>query len=148
MSCKSDDRQITSDLIHFPGADGTNENAPIITFDSATCRFGTLAIGEVYTHVFRFTNTGKSPLIITQVNPSCGCTTPKDWPQQPVGPGEQGQITVEFNSNSNSGQVDKSISVLTNCIPGVWVLRLQGNVIGTDVSSQAKHPVQMEMEIP
>jgi len=146
--CKSDNRQITSDLIHFPGADGAQDNAPLIAFDSAVCNFGTLAIGEKWTHTYRFTNTGKSPLIITQVNPSCGCTTAKDWPQQPIAPGEQGQITVEFNSNGNSGKVDKSVSVLTNCIPGVWVLRIQGTVIGTDVSSQEKKPIQMEMEIP
>jgi hypothetical protein len=146
--CKSDNRQITSDMIHFPSADGSNENAPMIAFDSAICRFGTLAIGEKFTHTFHFTNTGKSPLLITQVNPSCGCTTPKDWPQQPIAPGEEGHITVEFNSNGNSGQVDKSVSVLTNSIPSVWVLRLQGTVIGTDVATEAKHPVQMEMEIP
>jgi hypothetical protein len=147
-SCKGDNKQITSDLIHFPEADGGQQNAPMITFDSAVCNFGTLAIGEKWVHTYRFTNTGKSPLIITQVNPSCGCTTAKDWPQQPIAPGEEGQITVEFNSNSNSGQVDKSVSVLTNCVPSVWVLRIQGTVIGTDVSTHEKHPVQMEMEIP
>jgi len=148
MACKSDNRQITSDLIHFPAVDGSNENAPLIAFDSAVCRFGTIAIGEKWTHTYRFTNTGKSPLVITQVSPSCGCTTAKDWPQHPIAPGEEGQITVEFNSNGNSGQVDKSVSVLTNCVPAVWVLRIQGTVVGTDVSLEKQHPVQMEMEIP
>lgn len=148
-ACKSDNRQITADMIHFPDQNGqAPENAPMIAFDSAICNFGMLAIGEKFTHTFRFTNTGKSPLIISQVNPSCGCTTPKDWPQNPVAPGEAGQITVEFNSNGNSGKVDKTISVLTNCVPGVWVLRLQGTVIGEDVTTKPKQAVEMEMELP
>ncbi|MFM7726953.1 MAG: hypothetical protein ACKO7B_09630, partial [Flavobacteriales bacterium] len=58
-SCKTDNKQTTSDMIHFPpSGGGSAENAPIITFDSTTCRFGTLAIGEKYPHTFRFTNTG------------------------------------------------------------------------------------------
>ena len=148
-SCKSDSRQVTADMIHFPGTNGEGaEDAPVITFDSATCRFGTLAVGEKFTHTFRFTNTGKSPLIIAQVNPSCGCTTPKDWPTDPIAPGAEGQITVEFNSTGNSGQVDKSVSLVTNCVPSVWVLRLQGIVIGADVPQQNTSPVHMEMELP
>jgi len=136
-------------MIHFPpSGGGQSENAPIIRFDSTTCNFGTLAIGEKYPHTFRFTNAGQSPLIITQVNPSCGCTTAKDWPQQPIAPGESGQISIEFNSTGNSGKVDKSISVLTNCIPAVEVLRIQGTVVGVDNIAPVKSPVQMEMETP
>ncbi|MFM7234849.1 MAG: DUF1573 domain-containing protein, partial [Flavobacteriales bacterium] len=93
-------------------------------------------------------NTGSAPLIITQVNPSCGCTSAKDWPQDPIGPGQSGQITVEFNSNGNSGRVDKSISVLTNCIPAVEVLRMQGLVVGANTIAPSKPPVEMEMETP
>jgi hypothetical protein len=149
LACQSDNKQITSDMIHFPpSGGGQSQNAPIISFDSTTCNFGTLAIGEKFPHTFRFTNTGQSPLIITQVNPSCGCTTAKDWPQQPIAPGESGQISVEFNSTGNSGKVDKSISVLTNCIPAVEVLRIQGTVVGVDNIAPVKSPVHMEMETP
>jgi len=147
--CSTDNRQITSDMIHFPPSGGGDaEQAPVITFDSTICHFGTLAIGEKYPHTFRFTNTGNAPLLITQVNPSCGCTTAKDWPKQPIAPGETGQISVEFNSNGNTGQIDKSISVLTNCIPAVEVLRLQGTVVGVENATMVKSPVHMEMETP
>jgi hypothetical protein len=148
-ACKTDNRQITSDMIHFPpSGGGQTDNAPVITFDSTICNFGTLAIGEKFPHTFRFTNTGKSPLIITQVNPSCGCTTAKDWSQQPIAPGETGQISVEFSSTGNSGVVDKTISVLTNCVPAVEVLRIQGTVVGVDNLPKVKSPVEMEMETP
>lgn len=148
-ACTSDNKQITSEMIHFPPSGGGEaSDAPIISFDSLICNFGTLAIGEKFPHTFRFTNTGKSPLLITQVNPSCGCTTAKDWPQYPIAPGESGQISVEFNSTGNSGSVDKSISVLTNCIPAVVVLKLQGTVVGVDNTAPVKSPVHMEMELP
>lgn len=148
-ACKTDNRQITSDMIHFPPSGGGQaENAPVITFDSIVCNFGILAVGEKYPHTFRFTNTGTSPLIITQVNPSCGCTTAKDWPQEPIAPGESGQISIEFNSSGNSGKVDKTISVLSNCIPAVEVLRIQGNVMGVENLPKVKSPVEMEMETP
>lgn len=149
IGCTTDSKQITSDMIHFPpSGGGESADAPIITFDSTVCRFGTLAIGEKYPHVFHFTNTGNAPLLITQVNPSCGCTTAKDWPNTPIAPGESGRISIEFNSAGNSGSVDKSISVLTNCIPAVEVLRIQGMVIGMDNTAPAKSPVHMEMETP
>jgi len=136
-------------MIHFPpSGGGQSQDAPIISFDSTTCNFGTLAIGEKWPHTFRFTNTGHSPLVITQVNPSCGCTTAKDWPQQPIAPGESGQISVEFNSTGNSGKVEKSISILTNCIPAVEVLRIQGTVVGVDYTAPVKSPMHMEMETP
>ena len=149
MSCKSDNRQITSDLIHFPGENSEiAEDVPVIEFDSTTCRFGTIAIGEKYAHTFRFRNTGDSPLIISQVNPSCGCTVPKDWPHDPISPGETGEITVEFNSAGNSGKIDKVISVLTNCIPKVWDLRMQGIVSGMESESESTQPIDMEFKRP
>jgi hypothetical protein len=147
FACKSDNKQITSDMIHFPPSGGNqSENAPVITFDSVICNFGILAVGEKFPHTFYFTNTGKSSLIIAQVSPSCGCTTAKDWPQQPIAPGESGKISVEFNSSGNSGKVDKSITVLSNCIPAATTLRIQGNVVGIDFTNESKPPIQMEME--
>jgi hypothetical protein len=147
LGCGGENKQITSDMIHFPPSGGAeSENAPIISFDSLICNFGTLAVGEKFPHTFQFTNTGSAPLIIAQVSPSCGCTTAKDWPQQPIAPGESGKISVEFNSSGNSGKVDKSITVLTNCIPSVTTLRFKGSVAGVDFVPEKQAPIQMEME--
>jgi len=147
MACAGDNKQVTSDMIHFPPSGGAeSENAPVISFDSLICNFGTLAVGEKFPHTFQFTNSGSAPLIIAQVSPSCGCTTAKDWPQQPIAPGESGKISVEFNSSGNSGKVDKSITVLTNCIPSVTTLRFQGIVAGVDYVPEKQSPIQMEME--
>ncbi len=147
FSCKTDNRQVTSDMLNFPPLEGneSSEDVPVIVFDSAVCRFGTIAIGEKFSHSYRFVNKGKSPLVISQVTPSCGCTTPKDWPHEPIMPGEEGHITVEFNSKGFPGKIDKSISVLTNCIPKEWTLKLDGNVSGLE-AEQPEQPKGFEME--
>lgn len=147
VSCKTDNRQVTSDMLHFPPSSGeTDEDAPIITFDSVQFNFGQIAIGEKVTHVFKFTNTGKSPLVISQVNPSCGCTTPKDWPTEPIAAGESGQITIEFNSKGFPGKVDKSVSILTNCIPRSLDLKITGEVLGVEKIEKVKPGIEMHME--
>lgn len=147
FSCKSDNRQITSDLIHFPGQESEDPNAPQITFDSIHYHFGQITIGEKIVHSYRFTNTGASPLVIFQVNPACGCTTPKDWPHDPVLPGESGEITIEFNSKGFPGKVEKTVSVLTNAIPRVWDLKLSGFVAGIEADpKKTDHGIQMERE--
>lgn len=147
ISCQSDNRQITSDMIHFPDEEGqTGGEVPVILFDSTTANFGTLAIGEKFVHTFRFKNDGKAPLIISQVNPSCGCTVPKDWPHDPIAPGESGEITVEFNSKGSPGKIDKNISVLTNCFPKVVDLKIAGTVSGVETPSESRKPIEMEFE--
>ncbi len=148
FSCKTDNRQITADLINFPPSEGASVDGkgPVIAFDSTVMNFGTIAIGEVINHTFRFKNTGKSALLISQVSPSCGCTTPKDWPKEPILPGEEGQISVEFNSRGFTGQIDKSISVLTNCTPATYDLKLKGNVSGEE-KDPVKYRYEMEMEV-
>lgn len=147
-ACKTDNRQVTADMIRFPPSSGeaSDRNEAIISFDSVTCNFGTIAIGEKVNHTFRFKNTGKAPLLIAQVTPSCGCTTTKDWPQHPIMPGESGQISVEFNSRGFPGQIDKSISVLTNCTPANWDLKLKGMVSGEE-KDPTKYRYEMEMDV-
>lgn len=147
-ACNTSDREITADLINFPPSSGesSNKNLPIITFDSTVMNFGVIAIGEKVNHTFKFKNTGKSPLLISQVTPACGCTTPKSWPKEPVLPGESGEISVEFNSSGFSGQIDKSISVLTNCIPATLDLKLKGQVSGEALPPKT-YRYEMEMEV-
>lgn len=134
FSCTTDNRQVTADMINFPpSADSeASGDIPVIDFDSTTVHFGKLVIGEKFVHSYKFKNSGKSPLIISQVTPSCGCTTPKDWSKEPILPGESGQITVEFNSTGFPGKIDKTVSVLTNCLPRTINLSLSGEVLGIE----------------
>ncbi len=67
--------------------------------------------GEV-TYNFEFTNTGKVPVIITDVKSSCGCTTP-EWTKQPVLPGKTGIVKTTFDPQDRPGIFDKEITVST-----------------------------------
>ena len=147
ISCQEEKRKVTADMINFPqtaSAEAEEVDMPKITFDSTTCNFGTIAIGQKVVHSFKFKNTGNAPLVISQVVPSCGCTTLKDWPKDPIYPGEGGTITAEFNSTGFPGVISKSITVGTNCLPGDWYLKLEGTVSGTERVHEVNPPIKME----
>ncbi|PQL93183.1 hypothetical protein C4S77_05855 [Apibacter adventoris] len=84
-----------------------------IQFDEDSYDFKEIKKGETVSHVFHFTNKGKRPLVISEVRPSCGCTTPK-YTKEPVAPGKKGSITVTFDSSNFEGTVLKSITVSGN----------------------------------
>src|SRR5215216_1648023 len=82
-----------------------NKNAPDFKFEEEEFNFGTIKQGEVVTHVYTFTNTGKEPLIITSASGSCGCTVP-EYPKEPIKKGEKASIKVTFNSGGKMGMQD------------------------------------------
>jgi len=77
---------------------------------------------------FKFTNTGKIPLIIQGVEASCGCTTP-EWSQEPILPGKPGFIKVSYNPEQRPGTFAKSITVTANVPKSYRVLTISGEVI-------------------
>ena len=100
-----------------------------ITFKEETINFGDVKAGEVVMKTFEFTNTGKSPLVISEAQASCGCTVP-EWPRAPLAPGETGKIIAKFDSSGKNGKQEKTITVVSNTSPNKTVLRNTGNVIG------------------
>lgn len=93
-----------------------SKNGPVLTWDKSTHDFGTMAQGDVLEHTFKFTNTGNEPLVITNVQVSCGCTTPKGWPRDPVMPGGSGELTVAFNSTGKMGAQTKPVIIVSNAV--------------------------------
>ena len=87
--------------------------APAIHFEQMVFDFGTIDSGVPVKHDFIFTNTGNQLLEITQVKPSCGCTTAGNWDKQ-VEPGQTGKIPVQFHTLGFGGTVRKSITVMCN----------------------------------
>jgi hypothetical protein len=75
--------------------------------------FGTIQEGRKVEVAFRFRNTGSTPLVITQVRPSCGCTI-ADQPQEPIAPGAEGHISATFNSEGHPGVNRKTLFVTAN----------------------------------
>lgn len=79
--------------------------------------FGKINEGQKVALSFKFKNTGAKPLVIESVKPSCGCTV-ADYPREPVQPGEEGEITGEFDSDGRQGQQHKEITVTSNTPDG------------------------------
>lgn len=94
--------------------DGSPKTGPVIKFETETHDFGDVTKGEKVTYVFKFTNVGDEPLILTNVRPSCGCTTPS-WTKEPIQPGDTGEIKAQYDStNQNKGRFHRSIRVHSN----------------------------------
>lgn len=127
-----DDTVNTEMIINKTNPDGTSAALAEISFDEKLFDFGKISQGEIVKYTFNFTNTGKEPLVLSSVKPSCGCTVPKDWPKHPIMPGESGQIDVELDSETQKSAITKSVMVVTNTNPSTHILTLQGEVLTPD----------------
>lgn len=103
------------------------ENAPVFGFDKEKHDFGSIESGSSPKTKFTFTNTGKSPLIITNAKGSCGCTVPT-WPKEPIAPGATGEIEVQFNSGTKKGPQTKTVTLTANTVPNTKVLTITAQI--------------------
>lgn len=104
-------------------------NAPVISFEETTLDYGTINQGENGVRYFKFSNTGKSPLIITDCKGSCGCTVPQ-CPKVPVMPGETQEIQVKYDTK-RVGPFSKTVTVKSNASNGVMYLKIKGTIKAT-----------------
>ena len=107
-----------------PAAD--NKNAPEIVFTSLVHDFGTIPFDGNGTYEFEFKNTGKEPLVLSEVRASCGCTTP-EWPREPIKKGEKAVIKVKYNTKI-VGTFDKNVYVTSNAKTQRVELKIKGTV--------------------
>jgi hypothetical protein len=106
---------------------GEVENPTSIKYESELYEFGTVNTGAKVRKVFKFTNTGENPLIITNAEASCGCTVPT-WSKEPVAPGKSGEMLVIFDTAGKEGLQEKRITVTANTNPPVSFLIVKGTV--------------------
>lgn len=106
-------------------------DAPRMTFKETEHDFGKVIDGELVRYSYRYTNTGKSDLIISKVSTSCGCTVPT-YDKTPLPPGESSLIEVIFDSRGKKGFQNKTITVLANTVPNKTVLRLKANIVSPE----------------
>ncbi len=99
-----------------------------MSFEKEAHNFGNIkeADGPVTVN-FKFTNTGSQPLIIKQVNASCGCTSP-NWSREPVLPGKDGFIGATYNPKNRPGPFSKTVTVTSNASTPVKTLTIKGSV--------------------
>ena len=104
-----------------------DKKAAYIKFEYLEYDYGTMVQGDKGTCVFEFKNTGKNPLVLNNVRPSCGCTVPK-WSKEPIKSGDKSSINVKYNTN-RVGSFSKSITVYSNASNSPVVLKIKGKVI-------------------
>lgn len=100
---------------------------PKMTFDEIEYDFGELAQGTEVEHLFVYTNTGDTPLVITNADSTCGCTVP-EYTREAVAPGEKGTLLVKFDGTGR-GRVSKTITLTTNTERGSEVIRIKADVL-------------------
>jgi hypothetical protein len=133
MSCggNSGDQNIPAGVVNNPNtAENGSSNAdklPVMAFDKEEHDFGRLIQGEQVTYAFKFKNTGKADLVISSARASCGCTVPS-YPKTPVKPGEEGVISVQFNTEGRKGMQSKTITLMANTQPNTKVLTIKAEV--------------------
>lgn len=75
--------------------------------------FGKVKEGGKVKHAFKFKNVGQNPLMISDALASCGCTVPS-FSKEPVLPGNDGEITIEFDTKGRKGKNHKSVIIVSN----------------------------------
>lgn len=105
----------------------TQNDKPLLKFNSDTVNFGQIKKGDSISVTFPFHNVGKANLIIKDVQASCACTIVL-FDKKTIAPGDSGVIKVQFNSSKtkDTGVVIRPIAVETNGIPIINVAVIRG----------------------
>lgn len=97
---------------------------PVIKFDKTTQHLGFVHQGDTLRFEYAFTNTGNQPLVISDTKVECGCTTVKK-PTQPIDPGKNGVIKVQFNTTPTIDRQDRTVTIISNAANSPSVLRFK-----------------------
>ncbi len=141
-SCKekASEKIDTAKIEQAAERDEASKNMAVMTFEKQEHDFGNIQQGAAQQTTFTFTNTGNAPLIITSTSASCGCTVPDAPVNEPIAPGEQGDIIVNFNGSGN-GQVTKTVTIRANTAKGSEMLRIKAFVSGAGSAPATMGPV-------
>ena len=118
---------------------------PTLSFDKTEYDFGQIMNGTPVETVFAYTNTGNSPLVVTNIKSTCGCTVPQNWSKEPLMPGASSQFTVKFNGKG-ANKVSKTITLTTNTEKGNEQVRISA-FITPDPNAPAKTPKASPLQV-
>ncbi|MCP2027659.1 hypothetical protein L1276_002819 [Flavobacterium sp. HSC-32F16] len=103
------------------------ETASAIVWKAETIDVGQIPQGTPKAIIYEFKNTGKTAVVITQVQGSCGCTA-TDYTKEPILPGKSAKVTATYNA-ANKGAFTKTVTVTTSAETTPKILTLKGTVI-------------------
>ena len=85
---------------------------------------------------WRIANVGKDPLVLTDIQPSCGCISEDLDKNNIVLPGEETTLKFHFRTEGNSGYVRHTIRLYGNIFPkGMTCLIFDTNVVAPALGS-------------
>jgi hypothetical protein len=119
LSLELDPNKKESSVSSFP--------ATTIAWAKDVHNFGKIKQHTENSYKFKFTNTGNNPLIIEDAQGSCGCTVPQ-YPKEPIPPGGEGEITVNYSPGTQIGEQSKTVSITANTEPRVMTLYINAQV--------------------
>ena len=109
---------VDASFIHLPG-EGEAQNAPRMQWSTTELDLGLVAAGESRELTYELTNAGRSPLIVTQVLPSCGCTVAEAWDASPSPPAHP-PIVLRFDAGETTRTLSESATVGPTPFPAPW----------------------------
>ncbi len=121
---------INSDIVNNPASASNNTDPGMVAkfkFEKDVHDFGSIVQNEKVSYAFKFTNIGKSDLVISSAVGSCGCTVP-NYPKTPIKPNENGVIDVTFDSHGKEGMQTKTVTIIGNTLPNSTVITIKGEV--------------------
>ena len=102
-------------------------NAPDFKWESASHDFGKISQGVPVSVTFKFTNTGKAPLVISQAKGSCECTK-AEFSTGPIPPGKTGWVKAIYDA-SKPGTFNRNVTITANTDGGPVHLQIKGEVL-------------------
>jgi len=136
VSCGNNSDTISTDLVNNPNTasgDADLSGLPAFQFNTEEHDFGRITEGEKVSFTFKFKNSGKSDLIISDAKATCGCTV-ADYPKTPVKPGAESGISVTFNSEGKKGIQNKTITLVANTQPSTKVLTIKAEIVNLGIN--------------
>lgn len=113
--------------INYAKTDIPNPNAGVLSFETEEIDYGTIPHNADGVKIFKFTNTGTNPVVISQVKTSCGCTVPT-YSKEPIMAGATGEIQIKYATNK-IGKFTKTITVISNASEPNKVIKIKGEVL-------------------
>lgn len=109
---------------------GYAQNKADIQFKQKTINLGKIdsSKNKSYAIKIAFTNVGRGPLVIYNVNTSCDCTSVESFPCDTIHPGSGGIIKVIYSPKGQLGEIQRSIFIESNAIKDVSIVRIKGNI--------------------
>jgi len=109
-------------------ANDKDENITTVKIEDPERKYFPILQGQRQNINVKVFNTGKHPLKISAVYPSCGCTVAK-YPTKLIPVDGYGTIEMEYNSNKNLGYVGIYTTIKTNTKEGSQTFFFEINVV-------------------